>query len=252
MDTIFVISPQYLNVTYTESKKYSLAIHGYGSFRRACSGLLKTNVLDILGFAFIGNALPESDSEEFECMKKFLRKVNLLQANKKFVFVVLDGITLSNEYLRSLSYVRFFVAQNMQCMSDTVINKNVFGSLLLDKYKPYQRIPDADSFSPNEFTIPTMHVEPLISDYVLQCIKDPYSFSSIDDALKNDEIYNAYFDANNPLMFARYLLLMKKVGAFSEDKSNELNTKFYQMIDTVKSNQLRCIYVSIFEHVWRE
>lgn len=57
---IYVISPTFLKSLYKEALHYDFKLQGYGNVTNALKGLLKTNIDDILGFAYVNTRLPSN------------------------------------------------------------------------------------------------------------------------------------------------------------------------------------------------
>lgn len=188
--TIFVVSPMYLEAIYNESKKYNFDLQGYGSFKRACNGLLYSNQSDIIGFAFLGDHLPTKHSKDFQYMIQFFNLIELMQANKKFVISTDEPVTPWSSLFKKYKSIRFVKTPDYDFVSDVVINKQIFGSLLLDTSKPYTfSKPAEESF---DFKAPKLEYVPLFSDAQIQCISTVEVLDTVERTLLNDSVYQRF------------------------------------------------------------
>ena len=73
MGTIFMISPSFLDAAFTEAKKYDFVLQGYGSFEMGIQGLVKINVIDLLGIVL----LVENEKQLGIDALRFLKPVKL-------------------------------------------------------------------------------------------------------------------------------------------------------------------------------
>lgn len=190
MKSIIVISPHYLDAVYEESQKYDFRLFGYGTFACAKQGLLKVNCSDILGFAFVGTHLPISRSKEFKHMLEFFHMCDLLNADKKFVIVTDEDSSPWTKIFKKYKNLRFFGCSGYDFMSDIIINKNVFGSILLDSMEPYEfgnKKQDVISWH-----TPHLSYVPLFPDTQIQCTAPIEFLGTMERTLSNDAIYQRF------------------------------------------------------------
>lgn len=190
--TIFVVSPTYLQAAYDESKKYNFDFQGYGSFRAACNGIVKVNQADLLGVAFLGVHLPSSRTKEYKAMVEFFNLIELMNANKKFVIATDDPVTPWVSLFKKYKNIRFVKAPDFDFMSDIVINKQVFGSILLDTSKPYTLHPVAEKVI--DYKTPKLEYVPLFPDAQIQCVSHADILDTLERTLDHDAVYKR-FDA---------------------------------------------------------
>lgn len=205
--TIFVVSPTYLESVYNESKKYNFDLQGYGTFKRACRGLSLTNQADIIGFAFLGMHLPTKRSKDFQYMVQFFDLIELMNANKKFVIATDDTVAPWAKLFSKYKNIRFVKAPDYDFMSDIVINKQVFGSLLLDTSKPY--FLHSSNEEPINFTAPKLEYVPLFSDAQIQCVSRAEVLDTVERTLLNDGVYQRFKTDKAYLSYFRMYYIAK-------------------------------------------
>lgn len=210
MSVIFMVSPDYLEVLYKEASKYKFGLQGYGSFKLACSGVHKTNPLDIIGYAFILENFPELQSSEGKSMLKLLRMINDFETPKDVVFAVVNGQPRLNDLAKKFTRVKFSYVLEANPLTDTIINRDVFGSLLLSAYKPYV-FQDETSFKLGDFGSPILRYTPLFNQYSLQCLSDAACLDSVEHTLEEDVPFREYTLSNDEIM-----QLLRKAKVFKE------------------------------------
>ncbi len=217
MKVLFLISPQYLNALFEESKKYEFALQGYGNFNNAHKGLMYTNLSDVLGFAFVADALPSNLAK----LKAFIKLVNVMSSVKKitFLFALRDNSGLE-KIVNTKRYknITFKYIPGIEVFTDVVINKGIFGSILLDNYAPYVlKVTEKHEFSED---IPCLSYKPLFTKYVMSVLDTPEFLSSLEETLEYDVYYSEVSKFNSTLGSLRecYLRFL-----FNEDVSEDLS-----------------------------
>lgn len=212
MKTIMIISPQYLEAIFTEAKKYSFVIQGYGTFKLACKGVTKVVASELLGVAFVADNLPREGSKEYE---SFIALLNLLSSmNREIKFSIVLKNNISNEYFKifkQYDLINFYGRTGVENITNTLIGQNVFGSLILSTEEPYALKEKKVEVFENP-VLPTICVDPLISPYLLQCVSDVAQ----DDekrVLRSDSAYLRYVnDENTILASMRKFIILKTFG----------------------------------------
>lgn len=237
---IYAVSPDYLEALYTEAKKYNFCLQGYGNFRDAIKGLMKTNVSDILGFIFVGSEL----FYDKEIVSEFLNSCNMLCRNtpKKFIFALqnskglVDMLEISSFENLNVSYLPDF-----EILTDTVINKQLFGSILLDNFEPYQLHPEQEHRVNVQDT--SLKYEPLFSDYVLRCLNPVDKLNTYETTILNDQIYQEYLADNSDLLSIRECFI-KKAFNIPYDKN-----KIQEILKHREEAQQYCIYRALISTI---
>lgn len=240
MKVIYVVSPDYLEALYTEAKNYTFCLQGYGNFYDATKGLLKTNISDILGFCYVGTELFYEKSDT----SAYLETCNMLCRNntKKFIFALqnsrglADVLKISDFKNLNVSYLPDF-----EILTDTVINKQLFGSILLDNYSPYL-IKDEQ---PPVFKVenPSLQYQTLFSDYVLQCLNPIDKLATFEDTKLNDNIYQEYINDKSDIAYIRECKI-KKLFDMPYDKK-----AIIEIIEKREEVQQYCIYRALASEI---
>lgn len=217
MKSIIIISPHYLESIFKESKKYSFMIHGYGTAQKAKNSLIYANLEEILGFALVYDTLPSANSKEFKDIVEFARLCNSMKSNRKFLVVTRGNAAELGASLKEFKNLRFFVVQNLEYITDVVINKNVFGSILLDNYQPYE-LRKEEKVSINDIESTTLSFTPCIPGYLFEIFTKVLKLETVEDTVLYDKCYLKYKTINPIVADLRRIFIMEQ---FSEDTSDE-------------------------------
>lgn len=224
MATIFVVSPMYLEIIIRESKRFSFDLQGYGSFELAKKGLLKVNATDLIGYGFISDSMPNIETAEYNNMLEFLNLCNLMGKRK---FVVITRNALQGRYvgvLKQFSNLEFYVSSGNEYITDSLINTNVFGSLLMTVREPYKLKPD-EKQSIKEFVCPTMHLVPAVNNFMLQCLDPISKLESIEQTKEYDSIYQDYVKTKSVLALLREIRILSKYEKYDKELCDTARTR---------------------------
>lgn len=211
---IYAVSPDYLEALYSEAKKYNFCLQGYGNLEDAIKGLKKTNISEILGFIFVGRELYYSK----EGLSELLNTCNRLcrYSPKKFIFALQNSKGLADALeISSFENLKVSYLPDFEILTDTVINKQLFGSILLDSYEPYLLHEQSEKNVVSQSA--TLKYEPLFSDYVLKCLDPVDKLNTYEMTTLNDKIYQEYLSDGSDLAIIRECFI-KKVFNISYDK----------------------------------
>lgn len=210
MGTIFVVSPDYMDALYKESKSYSFDLQGYGSFKEANAGILRTNVSDILGFVILAEELPSEGSLEYQHLLTFIRRCNSLKSNRKFV--IASSATISSKLLKLLKSqknLRVFISSRFDSVTDVVINKNVFGSILLDNYNPYS-FKNKEEENWKDYGSPSLRFLPIVNSASTACISKVDKLDTFERTLENDKVFRELSQAKSEMLHFRKYFIAKE------------------------------------------
>lgn len=245
MGTIFVVSPQYLEIVLKESKRFSFNLQGYGSFALANEGLLRVNAVDIIGYAFVADAIPNIGSEEFNHMLEFLNLCNLM-GRKKFVLVTRTALhTKDANRIKRFSNLKFYVSNGYEYITDRIITTNVFGSLLMAVREPY-RLKDEKEKPIGEYVCPIIHLVPPVSNFVLQCFNDIAVLSTPEQSKEYDEVYQNYVKAKSVLADLRALRIKHLYGENDLDTLRKVGDRIQS---SVINGELQAVYLAVYNIV---
>lgn len=246
MGVILVVSPEYLEKVLQESKKFSFGLQGYGTFRKAVNGVMRINASDYLGFAYVANSMPSIHSKEYNYMLDFLTCCDLMQSNKKFVFVVAEGV--SSAYLKKLkmfTHLRFFQSKKFDYMSDLIINNNLFGSILLDNYEPY-KLTAASEQRQRSYTGNPLKYVPVINEAAALCVSKVDKLDTLQHTLENDAAYQMYCTSKSAMAALREYMVM---CSFDLDCS-AVREKAQKSVDTLASDASAwCLASSLLKYI---
>lgn len=243
MKSIFVISPDYLDALFDEAEKFSFAIHGYGNPERACKGLMYANVTAILGYAVVYEEMPRTGSTEYRGLIEFIRKCNLLESGKKFVVVCRGPITGLEQVARKFKNLNFSLHPNIEYISDTVINKMIYGSILLDNYEPYI-LHEKPKAKVGEFSSPTLNFVPIVPSFIPEIFETVHMVDSLEDTLQFDIVWNKYKEQNQLVADFRELLIREK----KQEPSDRLLIRIMEQVNRLDAKS-RCLYMSCINEI---
>lgn len=230
MRTVFVISPNYLEALYHESKDFKFGLQGYGSFAAACNGIMRLNPLDAVGFAYVGDDYPSLDSKEGAAMLQLFGILNDYPDRKKFLFVVRGSGKIAQALARKFPGVLVSYISEVESFTDILFKRDVFGSLLMAEGTPYvfKRSEEAPL---GKFVSPTMKFKPLISSRVLECLAEVQCLTSIEMTMEHDSILREYKRTNDSILqlLREYKITKECGGVF--DRKNHLETLIAETTD---------------------
>lgn len=233
--TLFVISPDYLDAMIAETKKYSFTLQGYGNVEDARLGLRKTNLGEILGFIYFGKNLPK----DTEVLKRFVRLLNLAckDTRKKFLFVGSDvgGIAsiLPTEYRNNLDVEVF---SDYPYVTDTMINRELIGNILLANYSPYKMDEKPDDSLPLFSGTPRLKYEPIFPSYLLRFFEGVQKRRDSASTILYDQHLKELDEKDACLAMLRRLQIRFSFG----EMDFELQSKIIQMIEQVEDAKDYC------------
>ena len=183
MDVIFTVSPDYLETLEEETRKYSFGIQGYRDIEIAMESLHLSNSKDILGFAYVGDELPD-----VRLMKKFIRKIDLTITQPTKLILVVRSQESFDEFREAYrgSKVIIEAMTGFEVLTDIIINNSIVGTILKTRYKTYlDDMPDNTRVFP-----PSEHLKytKVIDKRLLGIIREVRMLNSIEDTVRFDEV----------------------------------------------------------------
>lgn len=240
MGIIFVVSPDYLEALYKEASKYKFGLQGYGNFKQACSGIYKTNPLDVIGYAIVSEALPELKSSEGKSLLKLLTFINDFETPKNLIFATNGHLGVINALARKFPRINISYVVEKDAMTDIVINRDIFGSLLLGVHNPYI-FEKENGLRLGNFTSPVLQYKPLFSPYVLQCLDNVSKLETIQHTIEVDLPYQEYVKSADEIM--QLFRKWKIYSSFSEDFADK--EKLRALVSNVTNTTLWCTYKAL-------
>jgi hypothetical protein len=163
-DTIFVISPGYLEAVSSCLTKYKdFVIQGYDSSEKALLDLERTPSYSYLGFCYVNDKI---EDEDFENLRLLVNKINIMyqdlvdpendRSRAAFLFILSskEGKTKgTSDYVRNclrgldLSNV-LIMFYDFKIMTDTIIKTQMFGTILLRR-REFEIVQKAKEISEN-------------------------------------------------------------------------------------------------------
>lgn len=209
---IYVVSPDYLESIFQESEKYSFEIQGYGSFTAASKGLIYTNAADVLGFAYMTERFPLPGSSNYRAFMEFAKMCCLMDADKKFVIVTKSFPKGAGKQLAELKALRFTVYVEKDLVTDITINRNLFGSILLDNYEPYCFKEEGSSIA-GDYGCTVLKIPEVVPPYLFEVFEPIHLLGTEEDSISSDTVVMRYReDLGNPLVLLRIIAILVRMG----------------------------------------
>lgn len=215
--TIFAVSDLWLDALYEEALNYNFTLQGYGNFSDAIDAITYVNQFDIIGFL----CFMENYDQTFF---KFLDILNLIVKSK--TVLLYSPITI--DYSR-YNNIRFKVISREPIITDIVVNRYMFGTLLLDVFKPYELYEENDILG--DLTTKTFRCTPFISKNITDIFEKVVYDESVDAVcarLKN----------RNELLYDMRVLYVR--GLFSNKFDSELSNSIKKRIDCISDSFMYC------------
>lgn len=243
MSIIFSISPGYLDALYECSKDFDFKLQGYGNTESASQGLIHTNVLDIVGFVYMDNKLPKDCTS----LAKLLYKCDLVcsASRRSFIFAIKDRKQLSKLNLGQYKNVDFMFV-DIEIVTNVLICRDIFGTLLLTRYKPYR-------FSEEDETLPEMscHVlsyDPLFPTAVYNVLSKIQATGDYRYVRFVDQVLADLADSSDVLAALRDI----RIKNSCEQECKEDLAEVKHRIDTVEDPSLYCMYIALYRIICKE
>lgn len=192
---IYLVTPDYMLAVIEESKGYSFSIKGYPNAKVAYDKLALTNQSSILGYLLVYEELPEILNDIVD----FINFLNLIGTKDTVVLLAVnDPSGLEDVLLPALKYnnITFMYFTDFEVMTDMVIRKNLFGSIIIKKFNPYNETVDlpkfVTSFNSNKNLVPVLPEDILL---IFEPIK---VLDTVDYTIKHDFVMQNY--SNNSLL----------------------------------------------------
>lgn len=211
MKVVYVISPDFLESIFQESKKYSFELQGYGNFLAASRGIIYTNIMDILGFVYMTENFPATGSKEFEDFLAFAELCDLANADKKFVIITKAFPKGIDKKLKKFSSLRFAVYVETDLVTDVTINQNLFGSILLDNYEPY-KLKEDESSGYQDYGCTVLEYCEVVPQNFFDVFAPIHIMETEKDSISLDIVIMKYNeDLGNPLVLLRIIAILIKM-----------------------------------------
>lgn len=236
MKSIIVVSPDYLEPIFQESKKFSFVIHGYGNPEKAKKGLLYVNVSEILGISVVYDVLPAKGSDEYNALIDFVRACNLLESNKKLVIVTRGKVVDISQDVKKLKNLRVVAVQDLEYITDIVINQSIFGSILLDNYEPYLLKDETSNINNEIFSTTSLEFKRTIPDYIFKIFDKVSVLDTVEDTLLYDKVFQDYKVVNPVIAEIRRVKILKDLEHDYQDAAVKVMDKIEKL-----DMKMRCL-----------
>lgn len=236
---IIVYSPDYLNALYLESGPYTFKFQGYGDIEKACVGLGRTNISEILGFVMVSDKLPQDTT----ALERFLYKCNLIagdtKVRRRFVFGLRESEGLVTMLKKGKYQNLDFYSSDFDILTDSFLRKDIFGTVLESHLKPYS-FTDT-SVSALRGGLPLLKVVPLFPMPVTRVTSEIVKRETI----RSTEVEDPILSEDKSL--SEFYILLRRLAirqAFGEPTS-DLKEKIEELLekDTSLESQLLYTYV---------
>ena len=247
MKSILIESPDYLEAIFKESDKYNFTIFGYGNVQVALQKIIQINSYELIGTAFVYDSIPKKDTTDYKLLLELLDKAALF--NKKVLLVTRDSIAPIKSDIQKISNLKLSYLENQEFISDTVINKCIFGSLLLNTIKPY-KLDKQESVNENLESLPTLKNENIVPDYVLDIFSAIKPTDNVTDTINFDDAYNHYKDANKIVASLRKMFIRKTMNKNNFKPNESILIEINNCTNNVKALFLAVYYMIGGDALW--
>ena len=208
LDTfMYVVSPDYLLPLVEESKDYSFKVKGFSDCTRAYNNLITTNQSSILGYVLLYEEIPDDCTDIVE----FINFLNVIGDKKTTVLFSVknsDGFDQLLEYLE-VDNIDFIYYVDFEVLTDLVIRRNLFGSILIKKFRPYKDIIKplnmVTTYNDNK------NLTPVLPSDILMILSPIIKFDTCQHTIDNDSVIKENED-NSLLRYTRVNKIRKLFG----------------------------------------
>lgn len=216
MKFLYVVSPDFLRPIVKESAEYSFAIKGYCSVEEGASNLLNSNMEDLCGFALVFFELPQ----DLTPLVKLINELNRIAKDKVVVLctMVKDGLEVLNKYLE-IDNLRFFLLSDLDSMTDVVIKRSIFGTIVSETEQPY--LEDYKSEEVVQGSPKDNSWFNILNEKVISLSEPVITAPDIHRAVSQDEIANKWQDVDDMFYFLRKAQIKKKYKDQGNPKADD-------------------------------
>lgn len=199
--TIFVISSNYLEAVHKESGKYSFELIGCGKFETACRVIQNVSVGTLLGVSIVEQRLPDIKSREGKALLQFLNILGDMQQNIR-LNVIVTREALGTGYSKAIKKhknIQGFCHDNAEAVTDSLINGEVFGSLLLEDAEIYAlNKPKEKTFA--NTALKTININNYFSEYLLKVLNPCIYYATFEQTCLYDSACQEYKEMEDVLL----------------------------------------------------
>lgn len=244
MQTVIVISPEYLTGIYKEAKKYSFVIQGYGSFANAINGLHKVPAKDLLGVACLLYTIPQVGSKEYEAFNELLHLITLYEDEKRFVVITQTSSVKFRNEIKGIHGADIVLFDEEEEITDITINQKIFGTVLKKTREPYifekKKVLGEESSNVDFWKL---KLDTVLSEDELQLMSPIAMLDDAQQTVLNDRACARFRDNKNRLLLAvrqyEILKLFKEDVSVIRAEINMLLEK--EDVDTILWCIIRCL-----------
>lgn len=188
---MYVVSPDYLMPVIRQSRDYSFKIKGFSDCKRAYNNLATTNQANILGYILLYEEVPDNSTDLVE----FINFLNLIGDKDTLVllsFKDTDGFEQLLSYLE-VDNITFMYYNDFEVLTDLVIKRNLFGSILIRRFRPYKDIDEplnlVTTYNQNS------NVVPVLPKDILMILSPIVKYDNSQHTIDNDVVIQSYKDS---------------------------------------------------------
>lgn len=219
---IFAISPDYMDALYKEAISFDFALQGYGNPDAALKGLCYTNISDVIGFLYMASRLPKN----VDALRRFLFVCDKMASDNGLTFLFALN-SKQNPWsmlgLEEYTNLRFSTLTAIDDVTDTLIKRDIFGSLLLSRFEPYDFREKQEILDKKQPIIPVLEYRPVFSSLVLKVLEPSVGLMSLTQTLKADAIYCELLQVSRVASDIRRFVIMRRIGMDTERLKKSLD-----------------------------
>lgn len=211
---IYLVTPDYMLAVIEESKGYSFSIKAYSNASMAYKNLAYTNQSSILGYLLVYEELPE-DLTDLVILINFINLVG--DKDTVVLLAVNDPSGLEDTLIPNINTdnIKFMYLKEYEVMTDAVIRRNLFGTIVINKFSPYienNEVPNfVTTFNSNKSLVPVLPKD------ILLILEPVQILDTVEYTIKHDNVLKNYSD--NSLV--SYLRLNRIYALFGLDVDYE-------------------------------
>lgn len=198
---ILAISSNYLEAIHKESTKYTFELIGCGNFSNACTLIQRISVGSLLGISILERQLPDKNSEEGKAFQKFIKILSEIQQPVR-INIILTNSLLDASYTKLIKHygnIQCYVHPNADVVTDSLINGEVFGSLLLEEDDLYH-LSKTDSKHITNTALKTININNYFSEYLLHVFSNCVAYENLETTCIHDTYYKNYKEQNDLIL----------------------------------------------------
>lgn len=228
-------------------------MQGYGNFCTATKGLLRVNYGNLLGVAYVTRQLPDIGTTAYIELVKFLDALELFERQISMSVLLQTSASYLPALANRYKNIKIFCLDCEVEITDSLINRAVIGTILLQTRSPYEQQLSHGAYSQLHTSNDTWKLElpPILGTGITLGLATIAKMTTEQLTIENDKACKFYRETNEQgLLLLRKYKIAKAFGRFDPDLENAIKqymTQINSAVDWVLFNSMYQMEVKYIE-----